>query len=364
LVAQIPLAGDAVKLFQSLASLTWFVVVSDDDTPPGRAITMEVVGDDAVITTDALVGKTGAPGKNLPIIDLQWSPDVETVDDLPDDLTTADADKGWWIDDKLHIWTGSKYVVRTPGPTGPPGATPQIAPTCSVIPMDERTGPGEDGEDVDSYVELTGTSAAPQWHYHLAAPQGEKGDPTRIQDAPDYDDSTAAQIGQPLTYLGDDMWGPRDLDIQRVQMYSIPEAAFIEPTSQITTHFTVLAHTIPAQNYAYIPYVTGHFRAFGIELDADPLTIATEVRLGDPVNGQMVGMGIAGDGMWNSVVPHFTEPGDSTTAVSPNGGGPWQVAKGKSAQLYFTIRNYGLIGSYSFKRDGAGATIMIIPQGL
>src|SRR5699024_7631893 len=115
------------------------------------------------------------------------------------------------------------------------------------------------------HVEPTGTSAAPQWHFHVAAPQGEKGDPTAIQAAPDYDASQSAQPGQALTYLGDDMWGPRDLDIARIRMYSIPESSFIEPTFQITTHFTVLAWSIPPQDFAYIPYVTGHFRAFGME---------------------------------------------------------------------------------------------------
>jgi hypothetical protein len=53
---------------------------------------------------------------NLPIVTLQWDDDVNTVFDLPKDLTAEDTGKAWWIDNSIHAWDGEDYRVRAMEP--------------------------------------------------------------------------------------------------------------------------------------------------------------------------------------------------------------------------------------------------------
>lgn len=354
----VPATGDAVALFQTLMSATWYGIVGDGSTPGGMAATLEMVDDEAVITTDVLVGPQGEKGDPAPIVQLQW-PALEQAAELEaiqDTLTEEDEGKAWWVGSVVYVWDGTDFQMVRPGPAGPPGATPQITFTAETIPMDER-GPGVTDEVIQS-----GTSLSPNIHLRLLAPQGPIGPSTSILNAPDYDDTDPPEDGQTLVWSESlQKWQPSDFTNRHPRHYSVPEQAFQNFTGLAQRH-TILSYTVEEQDFAWTPYVTGHIKAFGLELDADPLTIGCEVRLGDPTSGQLIGRGFGNISSWTHITPHFSTSADPTTAVSPDNGVA-TIAAGQTAQISVNLYNDGLLGAYIFNRNGAQLSILCIPQG-
>ncbi|QFG09408.1 minor tail protein [Mycobacterium phage Yuna] len=352
------LTGDAVALFQTLLSATWMGIVGDGNTPGGMAATLEMVDGEAVITTDVLVGPKGDKGDPAPLVDLQWPPlesPTELVE-LQDELTEDDKGKGWWIGTVVYVWTGNQFQMVRPGPAGPPGATPQISVSCEVIPMAERL-PGVTDEVVRS-----GTSLSPHLHFKLLAPQGPVGPSTNILDAPDYDNSEPPTNGQSIVWdESKSLWVPSDFANKHPRLYSVPEAAFT-PFTGLAQRQSILQYTVEAQDFDWTPYVTGHLKAFGLELDADPLTIGVEVRLGSPTSGQLIGRGFGNIASWSNILPHYSSSSDPAMAVAPDNGVAL-VAAGQTAVINVNLYNDGLLGAYIFNRNGAQLTILVVPQG-
>lgn len=358
-MVSVPTTGDAVPLFQTLMSATWYGVVGDGSTPGGMAATLEMIDDEAVITTDVLVGAKGDKGDPAPIVQLQW-PSVEQAADLDqfrDGLGVEDAGKAWWVGSVVYVWDGADFQLVRPGPAGPPGATPQISVSAEVIPLAERTSSSTDE------VIQTGTSLAPNLHFRLLAPQGPTGPSTNILNAPDYDNTGGAPTdGQTLVWSESAAkWQPSDFTAKHPRHYSVPEQAFSNFTG-LSQRQTILSYTVQAQDYDWTPYVTGHIKAFGIELDTDPLIIGCEVRLGDAVTGQLIGRGFGNISSWTHITPHFSSSGDPTTAVSPDNGIA-TVSAGQTATINVNLYNDGLLGAYVFNRAGAQLSVLVIPQG-
>lgn len=354
-----PIPGDPVYLGSFLTNTHWYGVVGDGETPAMQVATLEAVGQDAVIALDALRGEKGEKGDPADFVHMQWDSAIDAPNELPDDLNsstdpeTGDVGKAWWIDSLVYVWTGDHYIAKQMGSPGQPGPTPQITVTM------ERVEPDEDSE-----VEQSGTSANPVLHFKIAAPEGPEGPASAISLASDYDDTLPPQSGQVLTWLGDEesgVWHPSDFAGKDPRFYSVPEAAFTNFTG-LSQRQTILSYTLEAQDYAYVPYVGGHIKAFGIELDEDPLTIGVEVRLGDPTTGQLIGRGFGNIASWTTISPHFSTSGDPTTAVAPDNGVA-TVNAGQTATISVNLYNDGLLGAYIFNKNGAQLTILTIPQG-
>src|SRR5699024_3943759 len=201
-------------------------------------------------------------GGPAPRADFRWPPPSIRAD-VPDDRGAGDGGKGGCTGTAIYLGDGREFRAVRPGPAGPAGQTPQIAFTAEVIPMDERNGPGPNGEDIDTNVEITGTSLQPHIHLKLAAPQGEKGAPADIEDSTDYDSSKQKSPGQVLTVLPSGLWGPSDFAAKHPRLYTVPEAAFSSFTGLAQRH-SVLQYTVPAQDYDWVPFVGGHINAFGV----------------------------------------------------------------------------------------------------
>lgn len=355
-----PTTGDAVALFQRIVAMTFYGIVGDGSTPSGFSCTMEAVDDEAVITTDVLVGPKGDPGDPAPLVDLQWPPldDPADLDQFRDDLGPDDKGKGWWIGTVVYVWTGTTFQMVRPGPAGPMGQTPQVSFEFETIPMGER-GPG-----VVETTEKSGTSLQPHFKVRLLSPQGPVGPSTNILNAPDYDNTGGAPAnGQTMVWnstLG--KWQPSDFAAKHPRLYTIPEAAFTNFTGMTQRH-SILQYTVEAQDFAWTPYVHGHIKAYGIELDADPLTIGVEVRLGDPTSGQIIGRGFGNSSSWNTITPHFSEPGNPAQAVAP-GNGVATIAAGQTAQINVNLYNDGLLGAYVYNRAGSQLSVLVMPTGL
>lgn len=349
-MVDIPQTGDAVRLFQTLLNATWMGIVSDADTPPMMSATLEAVEGDAVITTDVLVGPKGDKGDPAPIVTLHWPAPADSGS-LPNDWDADKINHGFWIGGIVYVWDGATWRNALPGPAGPVGPTPLITPTCEAIP------PNQAGS-----VLVTGTSLQPHYHFKIPAPAGPPGPVPAVEGLTNYDTGTTKSTGKVLTVLSDGRWGASSFAAKHPHLYTIPEQAFTN-YSGVTlqnARVPILSYTIEAQDYDWVPYVTGHFKAFGLELDEDPTIIGSEVRLGDAVTGQLIGRGFGNTSNWSTVLPHVSESGDPTAAISP-GNGKAVVSAGQTADIHVALRNDGLIAGYIFNRAGAQLSILTVP---
>jgi hypothetical protein len=360
-----PIPGDPVYLGSFLSNTHWYGIVGDGETPAMQVATMEAVGQDAVIALDALKGDKGDKGDPADTVKMQWDSDIDDVSDLPTasaangftrELTADDVGFGWWIDSLVYVWTGDHYIAKQMGSQGQTGMTPDISFTMELI----------DPED-ESSVEESGTVNNPVLHFKIAAPRGPEGPASAILLASDYDDSQLPENGQVLTWEEDPeletggLWAPSDFAARHPRFYSVPESVFTNFTG-VAQRQTILSYTLEAQDYDYVPMVSGHIKAFGVEFDADPLTIGCEVRLGDPISGQLIGRGFGSIASWTTISPHFSTAGDPTTAVSPDNGVA-QVNAGQTATINVNLYNDGLLGAYLYNKTGSQLTIVTIPRG-
>ena len=144
-----------------------------------------------------------------------------------------------------------------------------------------------DDIDLESSIEVTGTAANPGWLLKLKAPRGPQGDNATIRDATDYDDTDPPSVGEAIVWNGSNFQAQPIGNIG-TRLYSVPEANFTNFTG-ITTRQQIASFAVPPQEFAWVPYVTGHIRAVGVEADTDPLILGCEVRLGDPTSGVLIG---------------------------------------------------------------------------
>lgn len=359
----IPTTGDAVTLYQSMLQSTWVGLVGDPDTPPMVGATMEMVDGKAVITTTVLIGPRGFPGKNAPMIELHWPVPLNDDDeiDLPTDWGPEKKNHGFLHGGLAYVWDGvNDFHAALPGPQGPVGATPKITLDFETIPMSERTPEVIAAGD---QVIPGGTPELPYFKIRALTPQGEQGEMGPVEQLTNYDPNTAAGgavTGSTLSKLPNGKWGPSLQGSKKILFGTIPEAAFANFTG-LAQRAPILSYQLPVIDSDYVLRVSGHFKSFGIEFDSDPLTIGCEVRLNDPLSGQLIGRGKGTPIGWTQVGPHFSSPGSPTVAAAP-GNEVGLVPANTQAVIHIALVNDGLIGAYIFNRTDAQLDYMMILQ--
>lgn len=349
------LPGDTPYLGSILARLHFWGIVSDMDTPGGVTGTFELADQDGAVTLDALVGPRGPAGENAPIVKMQYQSTIDDPADLPGNLTNENIDigKAWWVGNVVYMWNGTGYTQKQMGTQGPPGPVPTITPVVQLLDPD-------DPNLVDS-VDVSGTALNPTWLMKLKAPRGPKGDNARIREAQDYDNSTPPAAGQVIGWSGTKFY-PVDANQLSPRFYTIPESAFTNFTG-LATRQTIGTFQIPPMPFDYVPIVFGHFKATGIELDSDPFIIGSEVRVGDPTSGALVGRGFGNVSSWSTIIPHASWPGSPSTAITPDGsvGVVPAYSVGAASTLYAGLVNDGVAGFYSFQKANAQLSVLCLP---
>ena len=200
--------------------------------------------------------------------------------------------------------------------------------------------------------------------FKIKAPCGPRGTPAAITESPDYDATNAPDVGQAIVWNGS-KWAPTDAIVLVPKIYSVPEGAFVNFTG-LATRQQIAVFQVPPQPFPWTPVVFGHIRAIGIELDADPLILGCEVRLGDPSSGTLVGRGFGNISTYAHIVPHYSTHQSSSDAVSPTNGRAQVVANhtGTAGNLYVNLFNDGLTGAYAFNRNNAQLMVMVVPTGV
>lgn len=351
--------GDDVYLGSVLCNVHCWGIVSDLDTPSGTMATFEILGNDGAVTLDALVGPTGPAGENAAIVKMQYGSSIDAVEDLPDDLTDDNEDLGktWWIGNVVYMWSGTQggFVQKEMGTQGPPGPVPDVTPTVQLLDPDDP--------ELVSEIVVSGTAAEPTWLMKLKVPRGPQGDNATIRDSTDYSEleSGAPETGDVITWNGSN-YEPRQGIWVTPKFYSIPEANF-QSYSGITSRQTIATFAVPAQEWAWVPWVTGHIRAVGLEADTDPLILGCEVRLGNPTSGTLVARGFGNTSTWTTIVPHFSTTQSPSDAVSPLNGTAEVAANhtGASGTLYVNLFNDGITGAYVFNSHQAQLGVLLIP---
>jgi hypothetical protein len=287
-------------------------------------------------------------------------------DDLPMNLTTENSDLGrYWIvreyDDngnavssKAYVWYGDRYEWFPMGSQGPPGPVPIITPTVELL--------DPDNDSLQNEVLVTGDDFHPSWHMRLKAPRGPVGPSMSISAAPDVDMTEGVEIGDALVWNGLD-WEPTAIGTIVPKFYTMPEAAFVDVPLAIGTSVALGVFVVPPQDYDCVPYVQGHMRIIGVELDIDPLIVGAEVRLGHATTGVVVARGYGNISTYAFLTPQASTASTPNDAITPTNGRAVIPAgsTGAAASLYINAWNDGATGIYSFQKRGAQVSILLMP---
>lgn len=346
-----------VYLGSTLNRTHWWGVVSDIATPALMTATMEMVGPDAAITMDALMGPPGPPGQNADIVKMQYQDDFSLVSQIPVNTLTdqeADIGKAWWIGNLVYQWTGTSLVAKAMGTAGPPGPVPNISPSINLLDPDGTTA---------SSIVVSGDPANPAWLFNMKCPKGPKGDSGTISGASDLDTTLGVALGEAIVWNGT-KWQPQQVGNIMPVFYSIPEGAF-NSFSGISTIQNIAVISLPPQPFPWIPLVFGHIKATGLQVTTDPLTLGAAAFLGADGNagGVLIARGFGNITSFANLSPHYSIPGSSMTAVIPGNGVGVVPANHTGAQgdIYIDLWNEGALGAYSFNNHDAQALIMVQP---
>ena len=351
--------------------MNFYGVVTTGDSPDQFAASMEMQGDEGVVTMPVLTGEPGPAGQPCFALRFQADLDVSTDADLPTTLTNTEADIGKYfvLDDldaegnvvgsSAYIWFGTAWRRMQVGTQGPPGPVPRITPSVELI---DPSG--------TSSVVTGGSSYQPSWRLKLAVPQGPPGPSATVASAPDTDFVTRpAEPGDVLGFTGDytddgdPIWRPVSISALIPSPYSVPQSAF-QAIGSIAQQVPVGSFAIPPQPFPWTPIVWGHLRVGGFQFTLDPLQIGCEVRLGNQSSGTMVGRGFGTSFSAVSIMPHYSTPSQPGNAISPGNRRavvPANHSNPAQGTVYINLWNDGAIGAFNFNPEDAQLFVLVVP---
>ena len=330
--------------------------------------TFTLVGQDGVLTLDALVGPKGDPGVPSPIIRPEWGSPVKVFADLPNisTLDASDDGRAWYLSDgtwAVYAHRQGQYEIVQGSIPGPVGATPDISVTAEAIPaLGSVYGP------ID--VTETGTSTNPNFHIKIPAVPGPEGPASAIERASDYDLATPSSPGDFLVKLPNDKWGPGQPTYFVPRKYSIPHNQFIDHNGG-EARFLIASLVIPAQPHDWYPDACGHRRLKRGLLSSAQCEV--EVRIGptgtsgtgetsplcglapyDPSVALLDSITVA------HVMPHFSDVGDPNRSVTPDSA-TGRCKAGGAYTIFVYVHKLGGYGSWAFTNTDAQLRVDVCP---
>jgi hypothetical protein len=159
------------------------------------------------------------------------------------------------------------------------------------------------------------------------------------------------------------MWVPVSISQLLPGPFSMPESSFTS-FSGLSQRAAIGSFVIPPQPFPWTPICWGHLGAFGLELSANPLLIGCEVRLGDATAGQTIARGFGNTLGEVNIMPHYSNPNNTGTAITPTNGVatvPPNHSSPHQGTIYVNLYNDGEIGIYQFSPTDAQIMCMIMP---
>lgn len=363
--------GDATYLSNYLVNTKVYGVVVPPGEPPEFWATYEIAGDNGTLFMAAVLGPDGEPGQDAFALKLQTEP-IDSPEQLPRTMTNTEADIGkyWVIDDvdeqgdiigsSMYVWYGTSWRRLMLGSPGPPGPVPIITPTVELV------------SSGSSQVVSGGTPRFPTWHLKLNVPAGPQGPSAKLSACPDVDFTTnVPQPGDVLGFTGrytndnKPIWVPVSISQFIPSPYSMPESAFTSFTG-VSQRAPIGSFVIPPQPFSWTPIIWGHCGATGVEVSTSPLTIGCEVLLGHPQTGQLVARGFGNSFADVQIMPHYSKPGATGTAISPYNATavvPANHVNPAQGTVYVNLYNDGAIGLYNFSPADAQLFVLVMPVG-
>lgn len=338
--------------------------ISDLDTPDQVSFTMEGFGANALLNTKAIVGKQGPAGSSAPLGKRQF-PIYDAEEDLPSNLTSDDADIGkYWIvrvyDDldnevgsNWYMWNGFAFERFKMGMPGQAGPVPDVTWTFDVV--DPSVTPSvKTTETGDIYSPSVLVEINKEL---IRGPQG----PDAAWDKYATGSEDTGDI--PVWDAGVGKYKATAVVNKVPKFWTYPEGAFTSTALQIGTTVPIGSALIPPIDWDTKPWVLGHFRLSGGELDSTPFMLGIEVRLGHPTSGIVVARGWGNSTGYIELQPHSSSATGLADAITPDNERALIPAEstGAAATLYVNAFNDGLVGAYSFNRAGAQLSVMAVP---
>ncbi|WP_278266201.1 hypothetical protein [Nocardia sp. AG03] len=329
--------------------------VADSVGLPYTVNPVELVDREAVI--ELREGPAGPPGpEGDRAWPWDWQGDIADVDALRAlDLTTADARKAWRVvsDNAVYYWTGLEFIAfgNAFGKRGHRG------------PVTRMTGAGVAGP-TGSAASAQIVGDAPEQHLEITFPRGEIGDPGepggigRIQDSADVLVDADHFLGQNFVLSWDaasQKFTPAPSP-RLMGPWAIGQGQFNGGSNLDDAHRVLASITIPAQPMAWQPVVEGIVGVASKPTDQST-ACHIEVRLGDPKEGDLVGLGVGSPATTfpvAMVAPAFAQPTSPEQPLAV-------VPANRTVTLYVIVRRAYGTGRYTVGSHGAQIIVYARP---
>jgi hypothetical protein len=359
-----PITGDTAFLGSMLATLQFFAVIGDGNSPPMIQGSFELAGTTGTVTLAALVGPPGPPGEPSPIVKVQFEQNFTSPSQLPNNLTNTPEDigKAWWIGNVVFMWSGTAFFQKQMGVPGPPGPVPDLEFEVQLVPSGTPTSLATPVA-VTSFGDPETPTVLIQFDQDsITGPPGPSGP---IVDASDFDSSLPLNNGDAIVWNAAlQSFGPSAFAFSPlIPYFSVPEGAFNSFAGEGTQQL-ICTFAIPQQPFDFIPIITGHINAAGLALQANPLQVGCAVYLGSPIGaGQLIARGFGNISNETTLVPHFSTPTTPNTAVGPTSstGVVPAFAQGTQGTIFVYLVNEGAIGAFAFNSSNAQLFIQCLP---
>jgi len=381
----VPQIGSILYMASYLFQLALSSEITPPDTPNMYSGRLEIMGDPGAIDLSPLMGPQGFPGDASFALRRQDTPVVNSIDELPTNLTdtTTDIGKYWQIATITggvitavwsYVWYGDSWRVLQIGTFGPPGPTPEISVACEAIPPQKLpTYP-----DTTSIVQTSGDALDPSWIFQLAVPAGPPGPVAAVATFPDVDETNIA-VMDVLAFSGHytdqakPIFKPFSLTGYACQFYSVPQSIF-QSYSGFAQQAFIGSYALPPQNFEWTPIVWGHIGEGGAMLSTSPFTVGCQVLLGsdtmntgsNPNAGQLIARGIGNTLGEVNIVPHYSYSPYTGTTLTPENGVAVVPAQhtGDEGTIFLNLWNDGLYGAYNFQPTNAQLFVLVVPVDL
>lgn len=257
--------------------------------------------------------------------------------------------------DDQYVWNGENFVVYqgaygAQGEAGPPpvmeGGTVTIDGELHSDPVGVEVVPGDGPGEYVVNVELP---AMPKGDRGPAGPSGSVYDSVDVDGDPEDGDTLVHDAA-----AGKLVWRPFVGMLPTFEEYVVPPQNF--PTADKASgdvRHELCAVTLPARPYRYRIEATG-----GVDVEAHRgHQIDVEVRVGDPVSGELIGYGRGQDGEgWREVAirPHSEVaiiPGSDDQVIEPN----TEVTVYASA-----VKKAGVVRGWAVRQDRANLRLRLV----
>jgi len=303
-------------------------------------------------------GNPGGPGPEGPAAyPWKWRGDIvdrAALDALRPTLNIAHRGFAYRLvsENSVMYWDGESFYpfVNAFGAEGPQGPATSIS-VGTVTTL---------AQGASATAEVSG--AAPNQVLNLGIPRGgpgvkgDPGGPGPIRTAPDYDDTVApVQDSVPAWDAATSKWRPMPYPAWRGP-WTIGESAFSAASNSSAASVTVATISIPAQPFAWRPFITGGVQGYPNGSDVTQ-RIDAEVRVGS-ATGQVVAVG-RGIALRMStecnIRPYFgtaSQTPDSTTGV---------IAANATTTFYVVLVRQGSTSTWSYFNNLAGLSVWAMP---